>query len=257
MPDDGLRFKATRKNRQDWHSLARKIQNDKSIESTSIPWNDLVNRNKLLNSVIAWPDYATIQSIYTYIRDLRYFTDIDNSHFKRRITWLYPDEGCWSRAAAFIKDFFGSINNPVATFHRPSKIFAFGNLCVNTKNNSDGYVSWWVHIAPVIRDNQTNAIYVLDPAVEPKHPLPVTEWITKIADNTGACADELHTITKINICNGYGIVPWDVCDTAPASQESYAMLEQMLHMKHEKSMQIQIGNDPIKTLGDSPPWLKN
>lgn len=225
-----------------------------TIYGESIPWNNITARNNLLNTVTGWSNYQVIKDNFIKIRDIRYFNDEESNHFLRRITWLYPDDGCWTRATAAIKDLFGPVNNLVTGFSRPSKIFAFGNLCVNTSNSPNHSVYWWYHTAPIVKDAQTNQFYVLDPAVNPYKPLLVEDWIAEISSNSKACAGSENNVRVFNICNGYGTGPFDYCNTSYET-EIDSMLDQSIFRRAERDRQVELGREADKVLGDVPPWL--
>lgn len=92
--------------------------------------------------------------------------------FLRKIFWLYPDDGCFARAAlanGFLEQ---------SGFSTPKTVFAFGNLSLKTENTPDGVASWWFHVAPIVEVD--GARYVLDPAVNPEGPILLKEWLDKI-----------------------------------------------------------------------------
>jgi len=243
----------------DWKAYIHKPQptlfNDNdSILDGSVMWNNQSARNLLLNSVISWPNYKTIKDNFEKLRNISYFKEKDNMKFLRRISWLYPDDGCWTRASAVIRDLFGPLKNFANDFPRPSKIFVFGNLCVNTTNNSDGYVAWWYHTAPIVKDEQTKQIYILDPAVDPSMPLTIETWIKMISANTDVCAQKSAHVQQFNICNGYGSGPLNKCDDTYQS-ETFSILYQPNFQYEERQRQIELGRDVDTVLGDMPPWL--
>lgn len=243
---------------QDWHTKVG-VVSPGSIFDGSVPWNDVNKRKELLQSVVTWPTYKTIKKNFKKIRDSRYFIDESKPEFMRRISWLYPDDGCYSRIAAIIKDFFGPMNNMVNEFSRPSKILAFGNLCVNTSNRPDGTISWWYHTAPIVRDAVTNQTYVLDPSINAKKPTTVEKWIELITAKTGACAASPGSVSNFSICNGYGIDPSSRCEFSYNENfeaEIRGMLLQKPFRRLEKDRQVVLGRDPDKVLGDLPPWKK-
>ena len=249
-------YNAHRNINEDWKTKIRhpkSLSMNKSIVDTSIDWNNSSQRNTLLKTVSTWPNYKIIQENFEKLRDLRYFSDRDHSHFLRRISWLYPDDGCWTRASAVIRDLFGPFNNPVNDDARPSKVFAFGNLCANTTNASDGYVSWWYHTAPIIRDALTNQTYVLDPSIDPRQPIPMEKWVKFISANSGACSDSDSSVAQFNICTGYGTTPYDTCNSK-YSTETSSMLRQPYYQDAERTRQIELGRDADAVLGNQPPW---
>jgi hypothetical protein len=216
-------------------------------------WKDQEARQKLLGTVALWPNYQVIQANFEKLRDLRYFQDDEIANFPRRISWLFPDDGCWTRASAVIRDLFGPFNNLVNAYERPSKVFAFGNLCANTPNAPDGYVSWWYHTAPIVRDAETNQTYVLDPSMDPYHPMTMEKWAEAIASTSGRCSGSVSNVDSFNICNGYGTAPYDACQSG-YDNETSSMLMQREYQYYEKERQISLGRDPEKVLGDLPPW---
>lgn len=257
---------AHRELNEDWekinhHRISLTANSEKTILSTSIDWNNIFARKKLLLTVSAWKDSHTIQDNFAKMRDLRYFQDDNLSNFIRRITWLYPDDGCWTRASAVIKDLFGPFGNTVNPFARPSKIFAFGNLCAETPNSPTGVVAWWYHTAPVIRDASTDQIYVLDPSINPDKPLTVEEWMKSITNKSGNCKPTKNTLSKqlrFNICDGYNARPYSpACNTSEKvsfAEEANAVLLQKKFRESERERQISLGRDPEAVLGDLPPW---
>lgn len=239
----------------DWKTMINtKINAEQnSILNESVKWNDLEQRNQLLATVAAWPNYKTISDNFILLRDLRYLADPEATDFARRPSWLLPDDGCWARASAVIKDLFGPYQNVVNQYPRPTKVFAFGNLCVNTENSAKGRVTWWYHTALIVKDESSNVNYVLDPALNPLAPLPVEEWMAQMAARTNACANSKSHVDKFSICNGYGTGPYQICD-AEYKKEVSGMLDQINYLKWERSRQSMLGRDADKVLGDSPPW---
>lgn len=244
---------------EDWktkvhHSKAFAVASN-NIYNSSISWSNEPLRNELLNTVVSWQNFKTIQENFEKIRDIRYFNE-STPHFLRRISWLYPDDGCWTRASAAIKDLFGPFNNVVNHFSRPSKVFVFGNLCANTTNSPDGYVSWWYHTAPIIKDASTNQTYVLDPSINSRTPLTMEKWVAEITSQTGACTNSAGNIEKFNICNGYGSGPFDSCESN-FEDEIFNVLIQPHYQKEERERQIELDRDPQAVLGNQPPWLNS
>lgn len=248
---------------QDWREKEKSMRpkTQKLVGASldgGVPWNDPVKRQALLQTVTTWPNYATIKANYAKIRDLRYFQDEAVPGFMRRLSWLYPDDGCWSRTAGIMKDMFGPMNNTIVnTFPRPSKVFAFGNLCVNTPNTPAGKLSWWYHLAAIVRDAETNQTYALDPSIDPTAPLPIEKWMALITANTGKCAPNTNAVNTFNICNGYGTTPFDRCELTSNldfENEIRAELMDKYFRKFERERQIELGRDPNSVLGDTPPW---
>ena len=246
---------AKRAMHEDWRSnVASIFTTENSILGGSISWSQNDNtKAKLLNTTTSWANFKTISDNFEKLRDIRYFSDTEKKGFSRRISWLFPDDGCWTRAAAVMKDLFGPFENVVNNYQRPSKVFAFGNLCVNTTNSSSGSVSWWYHTAPIIKDAETNQIYVLDPAVAPQKPLTLEKWMAEISSRSGACADSNGSVDKFAICNGYGSNPYDQCNSSFQS-EAAEVTRQISFQQYERSRQVQLGREADAVLGNQPPW---
>lgn len=252
---------AKRNKNEDWRVKANNTRSrttltssdDEEILSGSVYWKNINARNRLLQSTPSWNNYETIKINFEKIRDLRYTEDEHKAGFLRRITWLFPDDGCWIRASAAIHDLFGPFNNIVKQDIRPAKIFAFGNLCVNTNNESTGSVSWWYHTAPIIKDAQTQKVYVLDPAVNPFEPMLVEEWIAVIGSNDGACQQSQSGVAQFNICNGYGSSPFNGCHSDFHNEISDVSV-QSIYRNYERKRQTNLGRDADAVLGELPPW---
>lgn len=63
------------------------------------------------------------------LRDARWLTMPGMRDFKRRSSWLYPDDGCFARAA------LGGQKLESWDYPRPKKLFIFGDLEVKTANS--------------------------------------------------------------------------------------------------------------------------
>ena len=107
--------------------------------------------------------YQELIRMFHVIRDSRFLHTNNNPDFERRIAWLYPDDGCFARAAlSGIK-----LNDEVIS--RPTKIFVFGDLVYYTPYSPDGAVNWWYHVSLVVK--YMGVYYVLDPALNQEGPL--------------------------------------------------------------------------------------
>src|SRR3990167_1016626 len=106
---------AKRAMHEDWRSnVASIFTTENSILGGSISWSQNDNtKAKLLNTTTSWANFKTISDNFEKLRDIRYFSDTEKKGFSRRISWLFPDDGCWTRAAAVMKDLFGPFENVV------------------------------------------------------------------------------------------------------------------------------------------------
>jgi hypothetical protein len=179
---------------------------------------------------------AQLAEGFEKIRDERFQFSNRDETFARRLTWLYPQDGCFSRAAQV------NILLRAAGFPVPKKVFAFGELKVNTPYASDGDVTWWYHVASLVEVD--GVAYVLDPAVNSSGPVTLETWLTLMG--------EIETI-KVAICAAGAVFPKDRCDrkflgedTGRAAQRSY--------LNKEWDNLLKLGLDPWSLLGEAPPW---
>ncbi len=184
-----------------------------------------------------WRASFTLAEGFKRVRDSRFMDDAEHQGFKRRSTWLFPDDGCFARAQLMLENLrqWGGF--------QPAKAFIFGNLEVKTANAPGGSVSWWYHVVPVLKNGQQ--IVVFDPAIEPRRPLTLTEWVSTMTTDPSS--------VKVAICEGNAYTPSSSCGK-PASQGSRAKQDQLGYLKAEWLRVAELNRDPQKELGDLPPW---
>jgi hypothetical protein len=177
--------------------------------------------------------------LFTYIRDRREF--VDQTDFKRRITWLYPDDGCYVRSAlmqALVAERTGETWN---------QIFLFGNLEFKTEFSPTGSVTWWYHVAPIVRT--AKGIYVLDPAVDFGKPLLLKSWLSFVNGNSNS---------MVAICNASAYSPDSYCTEEPTSHGDEALREEQdVFFDYEWNRLQSLGLKPEEFLGEQPPWQKS
>lgn len=211
---------------------------DVSAEGAAVPFNDL-NLKTFIDKLVDWNDQNLMLSAFHYVRDLRFFELNSEPGFLRRTSWLYPDDGCYMRAGV-VKHLLDQANKyPVI-----SKVFVFGNLSVRTPNARSGVVSWWYHVAPIIRIGVQP--YVLDPAIEPKNPLKLVDWLS--------LQNSKPTNLVLSICHANAYEPWNACSSSSEISENALYQDQTEFLISEKDNLISLGRDPMKELGDHPPW---
>lgn len=131
-------------------------------------------------------------------------------------SWLYPEDGCFARASMANKTAFHQF------FPLPGKVFAFGNLTVQTSHSPRGRVSWWYHVAPVVEVDGEK--FVLDPAIEFTRPLHLKEWLGRMGDPEKI---------KVSFCGSGTYVPSDSCDEETDGLELGALKTQRSYLKLE------------------------
>ncbi len=179
-----------------------------------------------------------LQSLFTELRDTAYFSwQMSGQPFNRRITFLYPDDGCFARAEKMV-EILKQKNLA------PKKIFAFGSLSVRTPHSPVGQVTWWYHVAPLVASNGQN--YVIDPSIEPMHPLTMQEWLHRMTSDTSSL--------KIAVCSAGTYDPDSACQFS-VEETARAQSDESNFLDLEWQRQVQLGRDPSQVLGLNPPWL--
>lgn len=181
-----------------------------------------------------------IQKIFEDIRNVRFLEDPDVTQFPRRISWLYPMDGCFIRAE-WVAHLLRKAD-PTVQF---SRVFIFGNLKVKTKNSSSGSVSWWYHVAVIIR-HQGKA-FVFDPSLEVARPLELSDWVKLQVPNPSKDAE-------LAICTGATYSPSDDCDSKNLLSEKEAADDISDYLSYERSNLERLKRDPQVELGNNPPW---
>ncbi len=181
--------------------------------------------------------YEELLTMFYLVRDTRFLYEESSPAFGRRISWLYPDDGCFSRAA------MTGIKLETEHFIRPAKIFAFGDLALQTPYSSSGEVYWWYHVAAVV--NYMGTIYVLDPALKSDGPMLVDDWYNKMG------AEE--NLTGV-VCNPYTYDPFDYCYKASTKSDAFARRDQSEYLEKEWDRMQSLSFDPMQILGNNPPW---
>jgi Glutaminase len=222
-----------------WKSVARQRQPilQKTLRGTSVDEAKPLPEVDF-NRLTRWKDLAQIKERFEYIRDIRFIPEPLNPKALRRSTWLYPDDGCYARASLINENLFYVGAGEV------EKIFAFGNLLVKTKNSPSGVVSWWYHVAPIVTDGKDK--YVLDPALEPKKPLLLRDWLSRIGDPNQIV---------ISLCKSSSYTPYSSCQGSTFSEDDVALDDQIFFLSLERHRLQELGRNADEELGDHPPWM--
>jgi len=195
----------------------------------------------VLPPATSWESEAAMLDRFKQVRDHRFINDSARPSFIRRSTWLYPDDGCFARAGLAIK------NLSQWAHAIPSKVFVFGNLTVKTQNSTYGEVSWWYHVAPLVQVNGEK--YVLDPAIDPRAPLKLADWLGHMSSDPGAL--------EVAVCGSGSYTPYDSCVKNTDGVESMALSDQNYFLGSEWHRLEQLRRNPEQELGDLPPWLED
>lgn len=174
-----------------------------------------------------------LQHIFEHTRDRKLLKD--SQRRSRRLTWLFPDNGCYARAEL--------MNSEAERMGQvvPVKVFAFGDLVVETPFHPYGEVTWWYHVAPVLRVGIQ--VYVLDPAMESRRPLTIEEW-----------AQRMTNTVEISVCSAHSYDPDSLCAQS-TDQSKQAVQDEAFFLEQEWNRLLSLGRNPEDELGDRPPWL--
>lgn len=214
-----------------------------SVKETAFPYD----AEKIRALLPEWgPDEATLRSVFAHARDLRFLEDSARPGELRRSTWLYPDDGCYARAALTVK------NVADQELPKPMKVFAFGDLEARSPNaivgrtpEQDGTVSWWFHVAPVARIGEK--VFVFDAALEPRYPLELEKWVSLMNPDPAR--------VRIAICDPHAYIPKSACRRTIA--DGAAESHQKSYFDEEWKRLLDLGRDPVTELGSAPPWQES
>lgn len=176
-----------------------------------------------------------LQNFFEDVRDHKPLTDRQKR--SRRLTWLYPDDGCYARAEMMVAEASRRGNE------LPAKIFAFGDLWVKTDYAVGGQVSWWYHVAPILRVG--TQVYVLDPAMDSHAPLKVEDWLGR-----------MNAQVEVSVCAPHTYDPDSACQGRVADQFVRAQTDASYFLDAEWRRLLDLNRTPEDDLGDLPPWRR-
>ncbi len=188
-----------------------------------------------LPNATPWSSTSTLVGRFKSVRNDRHIRWKRDPSFPRRISWLYPNDGCFARAAMANRWFKARGITP------PNKVFAFGELTVRTNNHPRGRVSWWYHVAPIVQVGGTR--YVLDPAIEPGRPLQLGEWLARMG-TPGRI--------KVAICGAGTYSPSSSCSNSSVGTSGVS--SQQTYLSREWDQLKRMGRNVEALLGPNPPW---
>lgn len=177
-----------------------------------------------------------LQLTFQKLRDVRewYWAELPN--FRRRIPWLYPEDGCFSRADL--------MDQKLTDWKEPRAhhVFIFGNI---SATNDYGTYFWWFHVAPVVK--LKGEAYVIDPAVFFEAAIPLKEWILKMTSQVEA--------VKLSLCGPAALYPFDRCNQKESTWDA-AYKEELVqeYLRSEwVNLEKVLNHTPAYLLGESPP----
>ena len=193
-----------------------------------------------LSNVPQWKSARQLQVAFERIRDERFLFVNTMPDFPRRLSWLYPDDGCHARAQ------LSGINLKNWGYIWPAKIFVFGALRIRTENHPHGFVSWWYHVVPIVKLEED--YFVFDPALDYYQPLMLDQWLLKMTTSLD--------IIEASICDPQVYVPSDKCFSDTNNEILQSTIDdEVWFLKQEWERLLQLGRNPEIELGDYPPWV--
>jgi len=173
-----------------------------------------------------------LMTIFNYVKDTRFITNPSSPISQRRLSWLYPDDGCFVRAELMTNFIIEKRMPPT------SKIFVFGDLAVRTKNAPGNMVRWWYHVAPIYRVGKM--VYVLDPAIETRRPLTILEWRKRVSEESD--------VRNFALCEQHTFEPEDNCQKPKRMSMEFLTDYQREFQSYEWERVVRLGRDPYKEL---------
>lgn len=174
----------------------------------------------------------------------RYLTWSEDTSFERRISWLFPDSGCWVRAELYSDLIMKFVHEkyPDKKFNNAKKHFAFGTLRAQSDNIPQGTVSWGYHVAPMIRLND-DKLYILDPALSPDA-IEKEGWYKLMMTKPEA------RITGFVTCEPNAYDAFSRCFNPVKYPNVNVLCEIQGFLQLEWFRQQELGRDPSEALGD-------
>lgn len=226
-PSQGLALRDQADQEMDWGTESPEMA-DASVLAAA--WNS--------SKMVEPTSYAAeeLQAAFAMAREARFLSDVDGN--ARRVSWLYPDDGCFTRAVMVNK-----IVNERLGLEKATHVFSFGSkdvesgktfkndLTVTTTNSPAGHVSWWYHVAPVVSVDGTS--YVIDIAVNPDRPMVLEEWLaaqTALGGNVGASV----------VCDANAYVPGSKCVGGKDKTAAATKLQQGKYLALEWNRMIKL-----------------
>ena len=192
-----------------------------------------------ISTVTEWTNEFQLEEAFKAIRDRRFLDDRDHPNKLRRITWLFPDDGCYARAA------LSTVIIRNLGFPAPKKIYIFGSLRIETPNIPGGKTGWTYHVALTVKVN--NKVYVLDPAMNQTRPLELSEWTFRMVKK--------DKDARLAVCSENTYIPSQSCLNSKISDDDEALEDQKDFLPKEWKNLLKLKRDPTKELWDNPPWL--
>lgn len=186
--------------------------------------------NQNWNEIPEWGSYQKLLQAFKTVQNQRIYNDTEIQFFLRRITWLYPDDGCFQRAAHI------AIQLNLLALPKVKQLFVFNHITNN----------WTYHVAPVARVN--GQVYVLDPAMNPNEPIALWNWLKLFTDSSANILSSLCDETTWDPNGNCQHYSFDVNDK-DENKSLQQWREEFQVLEREK-----LGLNADSLLGENPPW---
>jgi len=218
-------------------SLPKRISTEypKVVVQASFSVSELATKTE---QVVSFPESLNLHQMFNEIRDERFLSLDSKPEFPRRLSWLYPADGCFTRAEYMSRKLQGK-GAPA-----PTKVYAFGSLRVATPNSASGIVTWWYHV--VVGYKVDGQVMVFDPAIDPAAPLSLRTWLSGMVEDISN--------VKVSFCDANSFDPTSVCKAGDAITPESLLSQQRYYLELEWDNMLGLGKDPEKVLGNLPPW---
>jgi len=186
-----------------------------------------------------------LKTYFEYARGTRHLKDPDPIYqtFLRRIPWLFPDDGCFLRAALVSKLLQKDFQQATG------RAFVFGDLWVDSPQ-SPQRIHWWYHTAATLKLNETT--YVIDVAIDAKKILTLQDWVNK--------QNVKFETAEVSLCDAETYFPNQLCkNSGPDEDMAPDHTTQYLNAERTRQQALHSSESPTvvdSILGESPPWLE-
>lgn len=200
--------------------------------------------NAVFTNVPTWSD-VQIYAQFKLVRTVRFLYGTDHPNFARRVSWLDPNGGAEDKAELFVGEVKADCGVPPC---QPYKLFVWAkDASARLKVTIDGHdVEWSWHVAPIVRSATSGEVFVFDPTIEAKQPLPWKDWLLKMAPSLDS------VLVTVADSKAYNL---DSPISGGASQHNLALQKMLTQwLPEEWNYQQNLGHEPEGVLGSSPPW---
>lgn len=219
---------AIREKNRDYRTYPRPLSTF-SFNDSELSTEDLVQVDK----------WEQLQSMFESARDRRNLRWLQMPKFPRRTTFLYPQDGCFLRAALMNRSLKAYSHVPL------HKIYVFGNLMTKSIYDSDGEIYWYFHVALAV--NFQNEVYVIDPSLDHYGPISLGKWLSKM--------DVSKETAEIRICDSNSYTPYDRCVGGHGILEEKQSADHLqYYLAEEWNNLFYLGFRPEILLDNRPPW---